>query len=222
VHASAAKAAVDSVTRSLALEWGDAGVRVVGVAPGPIAGTAGLSKLAPGEGGRSMEEVVRAAVPLGRLGEKGDIALACVFLASGAARWGRARRFSGGSGLVGRPLGSRWEPKPTQTPARNHRPRAAAPSRKPTPQTKPLPQTKPHPLITNPIPSFTPPKTDPPNPERYITGETLVVDGGAWLHRPQLVPREMVSAVSRGVESRSRAVGVAARGGGGGAGRSKL
>lgn len=41
VHASAAKAAVDSITRSLALEWGEYGVRVVGVAPGPIAGTAG-------------------------------------------------------------------------------------------------------------------------------------------------------------------------------------
>ena len=41
VHASAAKAAVDAVTRSLALEWGEYGVRVVGVAPGPIAGTAG-------------------------------------------------------------------------------------------------------------------------------------------------------------------------------------
>ena len=34
VHASAAKAAVDSVTRSLALEWGEFGIRVNGVAPG--------------------------------------------------------------------------------------------------------------------------------------------------------------------------------------------
>ena len=40
-HASAAKAAVDSITRSLALEWGEYGIRVNGVAPGPIKGTAG-------------------------------------------------------------------------------------------------------------------------------------------------------------------------------------
>lgn len=33
-HASAAKAAVDSLTRSLGLEWGAYGVRVVGIAPG--------------------------------------------------------------------------------------------------------------------------------------------------------------------------------------------
>lgn len=40
-HASAAKAAVDSITRSLALEWGAMGIRVNGVAPGPIEDTAG-------------------------------------------------------------------------------------------------------------------------------------------------------------------------------------
>lgn len=32
---------MDSITRSLALEWGAYGIRVNGVAPGPIAGTAG-------------------------------------------------------------------------------------------------------------------------------------------------------------------------------------
>lgn len=47
VHASAAKAAVDSLTRSLALEWGQYGIRVVGVAPGPVEATAGMTKLAP-------------------------------------------------------------------------------------------------------------------------------------------------------------------------------
>ena len=45
---------------------------------------------------------------------------------------------------------------------------------------------------------------------RFITGDTLVVDGAAWMWKPQLVPREAVSKVSRGVESKSRAVGTAA------------
>lgn len=81
VHASAAKAAVDSITRTLALEWGDSGVRVNGVAPGPIAGTAGLTKLAPG-----AEQAVVREIPIGRMGQKWDIAMACVYLASSAGR----------------------------------------------------------------------------------------------------------------------------------------
>jgi NAD(P)-dependent dehydrogenase (short-subunit alcohol dehydrogenase family) len=45
----------------------------------------GMSKLAPGEEA-AMQEVVTSAIPLGRMGEKADIALACVFLASPAAK----------------------------------------------------------------------------------------------------------------------------------------
>jgi peroxisomal 2,4-dienoyl-CoA reductase len=43
-HASAAKAAIDSLTRSLGLEWGEFGIRVCGVAPGPIADTPGTEQ----------------------------------------------------------------------------------------------------------------------------------------------------------------------------------
>lgn len=82
VHASAAKAAVDSITRTLALEWGRDGIRVNGVAPGPIAGTAGLTKLAPG----AEKEIVQE-IPLGRVGEKWDIAMACVYLAGVGSRF---------------------------------------------------------------------------------------------------------------------------------------
>jgi peroxisomal 2,4-dienoyl-CoA reductase len=42
---SAAKSAIDSLTRSLALEWGEYGIRVTGIAPGPIDDTEGMSKL---------------------------------------------------------------------------------------------------------------------------------------------------------------------------------
>ena len=54
---------VDSITRTLGLEWGEYGIRVVGVAPGPIAGTAGMAKLAPGV---DADELLKQGIPLGR------------------------------------------------------------------------------------------------------------------------------------------------------------
>jgi 2,4-dienoyl-CoA reductase [(3E)-enoyl-CoA-producing], peroxisomal len=83
VHASAAKAAVDSITRSLALEWGGRGIRVNAIAPGPIQGTAGLSKLAPGSD--DALDAVEQTIPVGRAGQRSDIALACVYLSCTAA-----------------------------------------------------------------------------------------------------------------------------------------
>lgn len=84
VHASAAKAAVDSVTRTLALEWGEFGVRVTGVAPGPIADTVGTKKLAGDVDGQDMNEFFAKKVPVGRAGTKCDIAATVLFLASPA------------------------------------------------------------------------------------------------------------------------------------------
>ena len=87
VHASAAKAAIDSITRTLALEWGQRGIKVNGIAPGPIRGTAGMSKLAPGASEEAMEAEMNKTIPLGRMGERADIALASVFLCSSGASW---------------------------------------------------------------------------------------------------------------------------------------
>jgi len=126
-HACAAKAAVDALTRSLALEWGAHGIRVCGIAPGPIAGTAGMAKLAPG-GNDVLQSVVRE-IPLGRRGTKQDIAYACVFLVSEAAA--------------------------------------------------------------------------------FVSGDTLVVDGAAWIYRTPVAPRAAVGAMARQVEKSSRAVGLA-------------
>ena len=36
-----------------------------------------------------------------------------------------------------------------------------------------------------------------------------MVDGGAWMWREPAVPREMVSKASRGVEAKSRSLGMA-------------
>jgi 2,4-dienoyl-CoA reductase [(3E)-enoyl-CoA-producing], peroxisomal len=128
VHASAAKAAVDSLTRTLALEWGPFGIRVCGVAPGPIEGTAGLTKLAPG-GADAMRALWKERVPLGRPGQKLDIANAVLFLTSSAGS--------------------------------------------------------------------------------YVTGHTLVADGGEWMWRAPLLPREQVIKASRAVEAKSRGMGTA-------------
>ena len=83
VHASAAKAAVDSITRSLGLEWGSEGIRTVGVAPGPIGNTPGIAKLAPGMKGAAVSDLV----PLGKMGKTWDIAMAVLFLVSDAGRY---------------------------------------------------------------------------------------------------------------------------------------
>ncbi|KAI3456669.1 hypothetical protein Pfo_013332 [Paulownia fortunei] len=84
IHVSAAKAAVDALTRNLALEWGtDYDIRVNGIAPGPIGDTAGLSKLLPKE----INNKTRDYLPLYKVGEKWDIAMAAVYLASDAGKY---------------------------------------------------------------------------------------------------------------------------------------
>ncbi|QCD85947.1 peroxisomal 2,4-dienoyl-CoA reductase [Vigna unguiculata] len=84
IHVSAAKAAVDATTRNLALEWGtDYDIRVNGIAPGPISDTPGMSKLAPDE----ISSKARVYMPLYKLGEKWDIAMTALFLASDAGKF---------------------------------------------------------------------------------------------------------------------------------------
>ncbi len=80
-HYSAAKAGVLMHTRAAALELGGYGIRVNAVCPGLI-WRRGLEEEWP-EG----VERWRAAAPLERLGGPRDIADACLFLASPAARW---------------------------------------------------------------------------------------------------------------------------------------
>lgn len=84
VHVCAAKAGVDMITRTLALEWGEEGIRVNSIVPGPIADTEGMARLAPTEKARQQ---VAATVPLGALGKGEDIANACVFLSSNLAAY---------------------------------------------------------------------------------------------------------------------------------------
>ena len=81
-HVCAAKAGVDMVTKTLALEWGPMGVRVNSIAPGAVDDTEGMKRLAPTPKAR---EFVTKMIPLGRFGEKNDIADLALFLCSYSA-----------------------------------------------------------------------------------------------------------------------------------------
>ena len=81
LHVSAAKAGVDALTRNLAVEWGRYGIRVNGIAPGPIEDTEGMKRLVP----EPIKERMKKNIPLGRFGKIADIETAAVFLCSEAA-----------------------------------------------------------------------------------------------------------------------------------------
>ena len=94
-HATAAKAGIDALTRTLALEWARHGIRVNAVAPGPIP-TEGVKKAFSAPPGavqdvfsaeRAMEEYARRSIPLARMGSPRDIANMVAFLASPAGDW---------------------------------------------------------------------------------------------------------------------------------------
>lgn len=81
LHVAAAKAGVDALTRNLAVEWGRYGIRVNGIAPGPIEDTEGMKRLVPAP----LKEKLLRRIPLGRFGRTRDIENAAIFLCSDAA-----------------------------------------------------------------------------------------------------------------------------------------
>ena len=102
VHVCAAKAGVDMVTRTLALEWGPMGVRVNSIAPGAVDDTEGMRRLAPTDEAR---QYITSMSPLKRFAEKGELADLALFLCSDAAQ------FITGTVMVcdgGQSLASQW------------------------------------------------------------------------------------------------------------------
>lgn len=79
IHACAAKAGVDQVTRTSALEWGPLGIRVNGIAPGPIADTEGMRRLAPNA---EVTRNIINSIPCRRYGTVEEIAKAALWLCS--------------------------------------------------------------------------------------------------------------------------------------------
>lgn len=83
-HVGAAKAGIDILIKTLAIEWGPAGVRCNCITPGPTDDTEGMRRLAPDEAARRR---VERAVPLRRFGTKDELADLALFLCSDAASY---------------------------------------------------------------------------------------------------------------------------------------
>ena len=115
VHATAAKAGIDAMTKTLALEWAKDRVRVNAVAPGPIP-TEGVRKAftPPSTSGvpdvfaieKAMGDYAKRMIPLQRWGAPADIANMVAFLASPAGAW-----ITGAIMVVD---GGEWLAKPTK------------------------------------------------------------------------------------------------------------
>lgn len=78
----AAKAGMENLTMTMAVEWGHMGIRVNAVAPGVVVTEETTAILS---GDRAQKQI--DSVPMGRLGQPADIASACVYLASEEAGW---------------------------------------------------------------------------------------------------------------------------------------
>jgi len=97
-HTGAARAGVDNLTKTLAVEWGSVGVRVNSIAPGVIA-SSGLDSYAP-----EFQQAARAAAKFNqtsRLGSEAECSAAILFLLSDAANFitGETLRIDGGDCL---------------------------------------------------------------------------------------------------------------------------
>ena len=91
-HHSISKAGVIMLTKVSAVSLGEHGIRVNCVIPGPVLPPAGEPESVFGE--------IAAALPLGHGGNPGNIAQACVFLATNDFATGAVLRIDGGEGLV--------------------------------------------------------------------------------------------------------------------------
>lgn len=83
-HVCAAKAGVDMLTKCLALEWAEQGVRVNSIAPGAVDDTEGMRRLAPTP---ELKARFKKSVPLQRFARKEEIADVAVFLAGEESKY---------------------------------------------------------------------------------------------------------------------------------------
>jgi NAD(P)-dependent dehydrogenase (short-subunit alcohol dehydrogenase family) len=98
-HVCAAKAGVELLMKTLAIEWGPQGIRANCITPGPTDDTEGMRRLAPTPEAR---EKAQKSVPLGRYGTKDELADLALYLCSEAATYitGAIYHCDGGTSLT--------------------------------------------------------------------------------------------------------------------------
>ena len=100
VPSAVSKAGVEALTRSLAVEWGNRGIRMNAIAPGPIPTQGAFSRVLPLP---SLESVALDRNPLHRFGTVEELANLAAFLVSDGSGYinGEVIRMDGGEFLQG-------------------------------------------------------------------------------------------------------------------------
>jgi len=100
VPSAVAKAGVQALTRSLAVEWGDRGIRMNAIAPGPIPTEGAFSRLLPRP---ELEGAAKKRIPVGRFGTVEEFANLAAFLVSDGSSYinGEVVTMDGGEWLQG-------------------------------------------------------------------------------------------------------------------------
>jgi NAD(P)-dependent dehydrogenase (short-subunit alcohol dehydrogenase family) len=100
VPSAVSKAGVEAFTRSLAVEWGNRGIRMNAIAPGPIPTEGAFSRLLPRP---ELEQFAKDRNPLGRFGTVEELADLAAFLVSDGSGYinGDVITMDGGESLQG-------------------------------------------------------------------------------------------------------------------------
>lgn len=100
VPSAISKSAVEALTRSLAVEWGDRGIRLNAIAPGPIPTQGAFSRVLPRP---ELEKLALERNPLHRFGTVEELANLATFLISDGSGYvnGEVVRMDGGEFLQG-------------------------------------------------------------------------------------------------------------------------
>jgi NAD(P)-dependent dehydrogenase (short-subunit alcohol dehydrogenase family) len=100
VPSAVSKAGVQALTRSLAVEWGNRGIRMNAIAPGPVPTAGAFSRLLPRP---ELEQLAKERNPLGRFGTLEEFANLAAFLVSDGSAYinGDVVTMDGGEWLQG-------------------------------------------------------------------------------------------------------------------------